>query len=131
MFSGTLERSANIRWIFSHAGGFAPYIRWRLALADGIPALREKAPKGVLRYLRTLYFDTALSPSPSALAALLELADPSHILRGSEFPFAPEPAVGLEVATLAGSERLTPDLRAGVERGHAPRLLPGLSASAT
>jgi predicted TIM-barrel fold metal-dependent hydrolase len=127
IYSGTLERFTNIRWILSHAGGFIPYIAWRLALADGIPAMREKASRGVLHYIRQLYFDTALSPSPYALASLLQLVDPSHILFGSDFPFAPEVVVGLEAQTLADSPLLTPELRGGVDRGNALNLWPHLS----
>jgi predicted TIM-barrel fold metal-dependent hydrolase len=123
IFTGTLERYPNIRWILSHAGGFIPFIAWRLSLADGIPDLAAKAPKGVLSYIRSLYFDTALSPSPFALASLLQLVDPSHILFGSDFPFAPEIVVGGEVQTLAASPVLTPELRTAIGRDNALALL--------
>lgn len=123
VFSGTLERYGRIRWILSHAGGFIPFIAWRLALADGIPELAAKAPKGVLSYLKALYYDTALSPSPYALASLLQLVDPSHILFGSDFPFAPEMAVGLEAHTFATSPVLDEALRAQIGRANGAALL--------
>lgn len=119
IFSGALERYPDIRWILSHAGGFVPFIAWRLALADGMPTIRDKAPKGVLHYIRQLYFDTALSPSPFALSALLQLVDPSHILFGSDFPFAPAPVVAAETRALAGSPVLTDDLRSAIDRDNA------------
>lgn len=128
IFSGTLERYPDIRWILSHAGGFVPYIAWRLALADGMPAIREKAPKGVLHYIRQLYFDTALSPSPYAMAALLQLVDPGHILFGSDFPFAPEPVVAAEGKSLEALPLFTAEVRAGVDRAHALKLFPQLSS---
>lgn len=77
IFTGTLERYGRIRWILAHAGGFLPFIAWRLSLANDMPKLAMKAPRGVLHYIRNFYFDTALSPSPYAMAALLELVEPS------------------------------------------------------
>ena len=123
ILTGTLERYPNICWILAHAGGFIPFIAWRLALADGIPAFAQNIPKGVLHYIRAFYYDTALSPSPYALSSLLQLVDPSHILFGSDFPFAPAPVVGLETATLRTSPLLQDDLLAKVGRDNARSLL--------
>jgi predicted TIM-barrel fold metal-dependent hydrolase len=47
-------------------------------------------PNDPVVYLKKLYFDTALSASPHNLRSLQELADPSHIVYGSDYPFAPE-----------------------------------------
>lgn len=86
--SGVLERFPKINWILAHAGGFLPYVAWRVSLCNMMPEMAEKTPQGFLHYIRRFYFDTALSPSPYAMAALSELVDPSHILFGSDFPFA-------------------------------------------
>jgi predicted TIM-barrel fold metal-dependent hydrolase len=124
MFSGTLEKYPKIRWILAHAGGFAPYIAWRLSLANFLPDLNEKAPQGVLTYLKRFYFDTALSPSPSVLYALHQLVDPSHILFGSDFPFAPAPLAAMQVQELESSTRLDAVGRKLVDRDNALRLFP-------
>lgn len=94
---GVIERYPRIRWILAHAGGFLPYAAWRLSLANLMPTFAERAPQGVLTYMRRFYFDTALSPSPFAMAALGQLVDHSHILFGSDFPFAPAPVTALQV----------------------------------
>jgi 6-methylsalicylate decarboxylase len=86
ILTGTLEKYPRIRWILAHAGGFLPFIAWRLSLASGLPGIRVKAPKGILHYIRSFYYDTALSPSPYAIAALRELVEPEHILFGSDYP---------------------------------------------
>ena len=91
ILSGTLERYPDIPWILSHAGGAAPYIAGRIALAENVPLFNKIAPKGVIAYLQGLYYDTALSATPYALPCLRELVDSSHILFGSDYPFAPEP----------------------------------------
>lgn len=124
VLSGAMERYPNVRWILSHAGGFLPYIAWRVSLANNFPAFVERAPQGVLTYIRRFYFDTALSPSPFAMAALKQLVDPSHILFGSDFPFAPAPLVGVEVKNLEELTVFDAETMAGIDRGHALKLFP-------
>lgn len=99
ILTGTLEKYPRIRWILPHAGGFRPYV----APGQRAAGVREKASQGVLTYVRRFYFDTALSPSRFSMAALKELVEPSHILFGSDFPFAPAPATALQCQTLEES----------------------------
>lgn len=129
ILSGTMERYPNIRWILSHAGGFLPFIAWRLSLANALPQFAASAPQGVLTYLRRFYFDTALSSSPFAMAALKELVDPSHILFGSDFPFAPAIVTGMEVAALKELAVFDRAAKAGIDRGHALSLFPKYAQS--
>lgn len=124
VFTGTLEKYPHIRWILAHAGGFLPYIPWRLSLGNFLPELCERAPQGVLTYLQRFYFDTALSPSPVALHALQQLVDPSQILFGSDFPFAPEVMTSMQVQELESSPQLEDSTRAMVYRKNALRLFP-------
>ena len=124
MFSGTLEKYPQIRWILAHAGGFVPYISWRLSLANLLPHLSEKAPQGVLTYLKRFYFDTALSPSPAVMQALHQLVDPSHILFGSDFPFAPAPVTAMQIQELESSVQFDKNGRKLVDRDNALRLFP-------
>ncbi|WGM45910.1 hypothetical protein KOAAANKH_00775 [Brevundimonas sp. NIBR10] len=126
IFKGVIERYPNIRFILSHAGGFLPYVAWRLSLANAMPSLARHAPHGVLHAIRSFYFDTALSPSPWAMGALKALVDPSHILFGSDFPFAPRVAVGLETRSLQELSVFTEAERVGVVRDHALSLFPYL-----
>jgi predicted TIM-barrel fold metal-dependent hydrolase len=91
IMSGTLERYTDLRVILSHAGGFLPYIAYRI-----LPMLtRGDFGKldDTLATLRRFYFDLALSSSPTALPSLLPLADPTHITFGTDWPAAPTDAV--------------------------------------
>jgi len=124
VLTGTMERYPGITFILAHAGGFLPYVAWRASLANMMANHAEKAPQGVLTYIRRFYFDTALSPSPISMAALRELVDPSHILFGSDYPFAPAPVTSTQVATLEHSTIWEAEARAGIDRGHALALLP-------
>jgi 6-methylsalicylate decarboxylase len=124
ILSGTMEKFPRIRWILSHSGGFLPYIAWRVSLANAMPQYVKAAPQGVLTYIQRFYYDTALSPSAYSLAALRELVDPSHILFGSDFPFAPAPAVAMCCQTLDATPIWNDDVKYGIARGHALQLFP-------
>ena len=124
IFSGTAERYPEIRWIFAHAGGTVPYIAWRLSLADFDPNILERAPRGVMAYLKSFYYDTGLSTSPYALRSLLELVPPTQILFGSDFPFAPAPLVVKEVDDLQAIQFLDENTRFMMDRTNALGLFP-------
>ncbi len=129
ILTGTIEKYPRIRWILAHSGGFLPYIAWRISLANGLPEYAVNAPQGVLEYIRRFYYDTALSPSAYSLASLRELVDPSQILFGSDFPFAPAPVVASCCATLDKSPIWHDETRYGISRGHALKLFPAYRAS--
>lgn len=133
VLSGTLERYPDIRWILSHAGGAVPFLAWRWTLAEIIPATKAKVSQGgVLKYLRRLYYDTTLSPSPYALKPVMDLAGPSQILFGSDFPYAPPPIVAAEVEALDRLDVFDAASRAAMEETNALALFPRLtSASST
>ncbi len=122
--SGTTEKYPNIRWILAHAGGFLPYVAWRVSLGNLMPEVSQHAPQGMLAYIKRFYFDTALSPSPYTMAALKELVEPSHILFGSDFPFAPAAISALQVQTLDRSPIWDDNTKYGINRGHALSLFP-------
>lgn len=124
ILTGTLEKYPRIRWILAHGGGFLPYVAWRVSLANALPQFQDKAPQGVMTYLRRFYFDTALSPSRYSMAALKELVEPSQILFGSDFPFAPAPVTTLTCQTLEQNTLWSDEQRYGINRGHALSLFP-------
>ena len=124
VLSGTLERFQKIKWIIAHAGATIPYLAWRISLTDMLPGYSENAPKGMLEYLKRLNYDTALSPTRYSMASLLELVEPTQILFGSDFPYAPEPLVGLEVQELDNNTLLDDSVMNMVMRENALRLFP-------
>ena len=91
LYKGVLEQYPNIKWIFSHAGGVLPYIAWRISLGQFvIPDAAKMVPQGVPYYLGKMFYDTGLSANPYALSSLKELVEPSQILFGTDYPFAPD-----------------------------------------
>ncbi len=124
ILTGTIEMYPKIKWLLAHSGGFLPYIAWRVSLANMLPKFAENVPQGILHYIKKFYYDTALSPSRYSLVVLKELVDPSHILFGSDFPFAPVPLVSLESKTLSEVDLWTEKEQYGINRGNALGLFP-------
>ncbi len=131
VLSGTLERHPNIRLILSHAGGAIPYIAGRIALADDNPLVSRNIPNGAIAALECFYYDTALSATRYALPSLKELADPTHILFGTDYPFAPEGVMGKTISGLEEHGGFDATAKRAIERDNAARLFSRLgSASA-
>ncbi|MDJ0852259.1 MAG: amidohydrolase family protein [Myxococcota bacterium] len=128
IWSGTAERFPNVRWIFSHAGGTAPFLAWRWSLLNLHPTMQENAPLGALHYLGRFFYDTALAANPHALRCLTELVEPARILFGSDYPFAPAPIGKLTAEGLEQYDGFDGSARAAIERDNALALLPGLRA---
>ncbi|MET8809183.1 amidohydrolase family protein [Streptomyces sp. NPDC004546] len=81
----------DLKIVLSHAGGFLPYAAHRITAA--LVAATGRGFEEILEDLRSFWFDTALSGSPSALPGLLAFARPDRVLFGTDRPFAPEVAV--------------------------------------
>jgi len=137
VLSGALQQYDGIRWILSHAGGFLPYISHRILLTmlRDEPKLaqakamvdRKREANRRLDLLRSFHFDIALSSSPTALPSLLALADPARVLYGSDFPFAPAPAVRFMRQEYDDTE-LEPGVRTAIDHRNAHALFPRLAA---
>ena len=78
-----------------------------------------------MKIFQRFYYDTALSSTSAAFPSLLAVADPTRILFGSDFPFAPVEAVKY-MRTEYEAMRLPPTLRAGIDRNNAEALFPRL-----
>ncbi|GEE00760.1 amidohydrolase [Gordonia spumicola] len=126
--SGIRRRYPHIRFILSHAGGFVPYASHRMAVA--IAGESGRSPLDVLDDFSGFYFDTALSASRAALPSLLAFADPGHVLFGSDWPFAPEPAVQYFCGGLDSYPFESDDLIRRINRDNALALFPRFGTAA-
>jgi predicted TIM-barrel fold metal-dependent hydrolase len=95
IYTGTLKRCPNIRLIVAHGGGTVPFLAQRIAMMEGHRG--AKGVTGVIPILRSLYYEIASTASPYALRGLQQLADPAHILWGSDLPFVREARLREEV----------------------------------
>lgn len=69
-------------------------------------------------------YDTALSKSRYSVVVLKELVDPTHILFGSDFPFAPATLLSMECRTISEVRLWSDKEQYGIDRGHALNLFP-------
>lgn len=129
ILSGSVERFPNIRWITAHAGGAAPYIAARLAEQGERfdPAVRERAPQGVIAYMQTLYYGTAQATSIYSLSALLKLVDSSHVVFGTDLPISPPSLIEESDDVLGTFDELDASDLQRIQAGNALALFPRLS----
>jgi predicted TIM-barrel fold metal-dependent hydrolase len=126
LYQGTLAKYPRIRWIMSHMGGVTPFLLFRLSGFDDDPKVRERIPDGVAAYLKRLYYDVAQSAAPLSLRALLEIADPSRIFFGTDYPFArnPEKVLRDTIAAVRAFDGFDDALLRKVEFDNARALFP-------
>ncbi len=125
VFTGTLKRCPNIRFIVAHGGGAAPFLAQRIAMMEGHRG--GKNVTAVIPMLRSLYYEIASTTSTFALRSLQELADPAHILWGSDLPFVYGARLNEEVDHWEQYDGFDAGGRAAVEHLNALRLFPRFS----
>jgi predicted TIM-barrel fold metal-dependent hydrolase len=134
LWNGTFGKFPRIRWIMPHGGGTIPFLVYRMGAMNHRPKVRERLPGGtVASALRRLYYDVAEVCMPGPLKALMEIADPDHILFGSDFPFSRhrDPVEDVK-ATIAGFEAFSgwdAAARRGIACDNALQLFPRLAGA--
>jgi predicted TIM-barrel fold metal-dependent hydrolase len=121
VFSGTVAKFPDIRWIFSHSGGTLPFLTGRfIRLADE----RKPAhlPNGPLPEFRKFHYELAQGNTPGQIAALLKMVPLDQVLYGTDFPFRDGAEVNAGIADYGFSAA---DIQS-IERGAALKLIPQL-----
>jgi predicted TIM-barrel fold metal-dependent hydrolase len=134
IFNGTLNRFPRLKVILSHAGGALPILASRIAGFAETPFATPRPAGGareVVDLIRAMYFDLALSATPATFQVLLQITTMSHLLFGSDFPWAPRSAIehndqalGDILSNCSAAERQM------IEYGNAGALFPSLLAVA-
>lgn len=125
ILSGTLARHPDLKIIVPYAGATVPALADRVAGSLPVLGLPQKLDvDSFYNMLRGLYYDLAGFPLPRQILPLLEIADPRHLLYGSDWPFTPEPLVA---AQLDEAPQLTDRLRQDIMRNNALALFPKFS----
>ncbi len=128
VFTGALERFANIRFILSHAGGTLPYLAWRLSVAPMIDKrLQQRTRAEIFAAFKTFWYDNALASGIEAMGTLSRVAAKERILFGSDWPFCNERVVAEEVKDFTAPDFLAPNVRAMISRKNAVKLFPRLA----
>jgi 6-methylsalicylate decarboxylase len=116
-------RYPNIKFIWSHAGGALLGLVSRVVGGVSGEELAATPPMNShLYHVRRFYYDTAGSANPVLMGGLKRLlGDTSHILFGTDLPFA---GGGMTVVKELPSSGLTAAELRGVERENALKILP-------
>jgi predicted TIM-barrel fold metal-dependent hydrolase len=124
IFTGTLKRYPDMRLIVAHGGGTVPFLAQRISMLEG----HRRAPevKDVIPTLRGLYYEIASTTAGYALRSLQELAEPTHILWGSDLPFVYGERLQEEVDHWEEYDGFNADERLAVEKLNALELFPRL-----
>ena len=132
LWNGTFGKFPNIRWIMPHGGGTVPFLIYRMSAMNDRASVTEHLVGGtVANTLRRLYYDVAEICAPAPLKCLMEIAEPSHILFGSDFPFSrhltPAKDVESAIAAFEAFGNWDAPTRQGIESGNALTLFPRLA----
>jgi len=125
IFTGTLRRCPDIRFIVAHGGGAVPFLSQRISMLEGHRGARDVT--NVIPTLQSLYYETASTTSGYALRSLQELVDPTHLLWGSDLPFVYGQRLQAEVDHWEAYAGFDPAARCDIELHNALRLFPRFS----
>ena len=118
LYTNTATRCPDLKFIWSHGGGTAPYITSRLGAAAGA----DGKPNANLVALQKFYYDTAQAFNPYTLATFTRVVPNAHILFGTDYPFAQAGTVAKGLAAYS----FTPAQLRAIERDNALALFPRL-----
>jgi 6-methylsalicylate decarboxylase len=124
-YSNRFARTPSVKYIFSHAGGAAPYLAGRWAIVDEMNVIPGGEERGTAAdALRRLYWDTALSFRDPVLRMLREVVGLDQVLFGSDVPYIRRDLAVNCVQRLEQTAELTADERTRVMSGNAIKLFP-------
>ena len=105
VMSGVFRRYPKLKIILANAGGFVPYSAHRFSSL--LNALHPEIPLShALSDFKKFYYELAMSATPSCMPSLQAVADPSRILFGTDFPYAPAQMVKENMKYLAACETI-------------------------
>ena len=141
VFSDTLDRFPDIRFILCHAGGTLPFVTWRLSEIASrqmtVPPWDTQypspfmeryrgrlTPELVLSQFKRFWYETALAAGPQTFGSLMAVADPQRILFGSDWPYCPDDMTDDMMNALGKLDMLEAKQREAIERTNALSLFP-------
>jgi 6-methylsalicylate decarboxylase len=87
-YGGTFAETPDVKYVFSHAGGTAPYLAGRFAIVDDMKIMGDSSVTGTsAETFRRLYWDTALAWSDPVLNTLRDIAGLNKVVFGTDFPY--------------------------------------------
>ncbi len=130
IINGTFKRFNHIKFVIPHAGAFLPLLVDRLdPFFKAIPVGERKVRTDVYAELKRLYYDVAGFCVPRQLETLLQIADPTHLLYGSDYPYTPVIGCVSLAGMLSDTNLLTDKQRQAIFHDNALVLFPKLAGA--
>ncbi len=124
--NGVVTRYPEIRYVIPHAGGVLPILVPRI---HGLVQLTRKPEDraDVLGGFRSLYYDTAGPSIMQQLRPLLNVTDDTHLVYGTDWPFAPANECADQKEMIMNTEQITEDQKQKIIHDNALALFPRFS----
>jgi aminocarboxymuconate-semialdehyde decarboxylase len=109
IFGGVLDRHPDLRFGFTHGGGFSPYQlgRWEHGWTVRPEPKVNISETGPRRFYGTMFFDS-LTHDALSLELLGRRVGWDHVVLGSDYPFdmaSTDPVAGVDAVELSASDR--------------------------
>ena len=126
MFTGSLLKYRDIKFLWSHGGGTIPMIAGRIDWLSNLQVRNRKdvLPDGIEAELKRMWYDTANAGYASSMAAMLKLVPPSQIVFGTDYPYI---TTDWNMKALRGAG-VSDEMIRNIEAENAKALLPRLKA---
>ena len=124
VYSGHMERFADLKVITHHAGGMVPHFAGRLTdqQADDQEEALARLKRPVLDYFRRFHADTAMFGSAHAVRCAVEFFGPEQVLFGTDMPLGGPKVIADTLSDIEALE-LPADQTEAILAGNARRLL--------
>lgn len=123
IFNGIMLRYPNIKWILAHAGGTLPYVSERMTVlrgeGDSGEQFAKRVPGGYMPGIKQFYYDVAIAGSEAVIGSLAAIIDPTHILYGSDWPYARKGSIAEQVISLRQMPQFADERLEAMERKNA------------
>jgi aminocarboxymuconate-semialdehyde decarboxylase len=120
VYAGVFERHPDLRMIFPHLGGLAPYLMGRLQWGyERFPPCNENITEPPEFYFKRFYYDTVCRNVP-ALRMAVSMFGTKHIIFGTDIPLRED--IELQLRDIAALDLSAADLN-DIYSGNAARLL--------
>jgi 6-methylsalicylate decarboxylase len=87
-YGGTFAETPDVKYVFAHAGGTAPYLAGRFGIVDEMKIMGDSSTTGTTaQTFRRLYWDTALAWGDPVLNTLRHIAGMDKVAFGTDFPY--------------------------------------------
>jgi predicted TIM-barrel fold metal-dependent hydrolase len=124
-YGGTFAETPDVKYVFSHAGGTAPYLAGRMAIVDEMQIMGDSSVTGTAaESFRRLYWDTALAWTDPVINHLRHISGIGKVVFGTDFPYVRNDLAFKGKVRLKSNPELAAEEKTKIFGGNALELFP-------